>query len=141
MLLFILLFSISLYANEPPRVDKIILNVFKKAFPQASSVDWEKDGALWVACFKDQDKMNILYFNHEAEVVKSRRYYQEDGLPAFILARLLKRYEGKTIHGVTEITVGGRVTYSIIMQDAKKWYQIDANCDGVMQQVKSFRKA
>ena len=134
-----LVFSTLLLAANPT-VDKHILACFKRAFPQVENVKWSPEGNLWVAGFKVNGNFNILYYNNDGEVVLSRRYYGAEGLSLFIRARLYKRYTGKTVYGVTEITKGDKVTYSIVMEDKKKWYVIEANSDGVMQQVKKFNK-
>ena len=131
--------STCLQANTPP-VDKHILLCFKRAFPQVEKVEWSTEGNYWVAGFKVDGNLNILYYNDDGEVVLSRKYYGADDLPLFIRARLYKRYTGKTVYGVTEITRGNLVRYSIVMQDEKKWYVIEASSDGVMQQVNKFNK-
>ena len=138
-LMLAILFATCLQANTPP-VDKHILLCFKRAFPQVEQVNWAMEGNYWVAGFKVDGKLSILYYNEDGEVVLSRRYYGADDLPLFIRARLYKRYTGKTVYGVTEITKGNMVNYSIVMQDEKRWYVIEASSDGVMQQVKKFNK-
>ena len=134
-----ILFSTCLQANTPP-VDKHILLCFKRAFPQVEKVNWSAEGNYWVAGFKVDNNLNILYYNEDGEVVLSRKYYGAEDLPLFIRARLYKRYTGKTVYGVTEITKGNLVRYSIVMQDEKRWYVIEASSEGVMQQVKKFNK-
>ena len=134
-----LVFSSILFAANPT-VDKHVLACFKRAFPQVENVKWSPEGNLWVANFKVNGNLNILYYNDDGEVILSRRYYGAEDLSVFIRARLYKRYTGKTVYGVTEITRGDKVTYSIVMEDKKKWYVIEANSDGVMQQVKKFNK-
>ncbi len=137
--LLAILFSTCLQANTPP-VDKHVLLCFKRAFPQVTEVNWAMEGKYWVAGFKVDGKLSILYYNDDGEVVLSRKYYGADDLPLFVRARLYKRYTGKTVYGVTEITKGNMVSYSIVMQDEKRWYVIEARSDGVMQQVKKFNK-
>ena len=138
-LFFAILFFTCLQANTPP-VDKHILLCFKRAFPQVENVNWSNDGKYWVAGFKVDGNLNILYYNKDGEVVLSRKYYGADDLPLFIRARLYKRYTGKTVYGVSEITKGNMIKYSIVMQEEKKWYVIEASSDGVMQQVDKFNK-
>jgi hypothetical protein len=123
-----------------PTVDEYVLICFKRAFPQVENVNWGYDGKYWIAGFKVNEKQHILYYNKQGEVEISRRYYGAEELSPFMRARLHKRFAGKKIYGVTEVTTGGNITYSIVMEDAKKWYVIEANSKGVMQQVQKFNK-
>jgi hypothetical protein len=80
-------------------------------------------------------------YDLEGNVVKSIRYYYGETLPVYIQAKLSKKYEGKTVFGVTEITSENQVTYYIILQDDKNWINVQSDAFGNMFTEKKLKKA
>ena len=60
----------------------------------------------------------------DGNLLRTTRYYSQENLPINILTKLQKRYAGKSVYGVTELSTEDGVSYHITMQDEKNWYII-----------------
>lgn len=134
---FCLLLGLAGFATPNERV----LKTFKTSFPSADSVKWFDDGDGYQVHF-NQDKMKCkIWYDAQGEVTKCIRYYPGSQLPPLILSRIQNRYEGKTIFGVTEISSGTDLTYHIVLEDEKKWYELTSDSVGNLMMNKKMNKA
>ena len=60
----------------------------------------------------------------------SIRNYSEEMLPPFIANEIHKKFQGKKVWGVTEISSETGIQYKVFLQDDKKWYHVTANSNG-----------
>jgi hypothetical protein len=127
------------FAN--PTVDEKIEKNFKESFPKAEKVTWYENDSFYEVLFTNNQVTCRLWYDHEGNVTKTERYYKEEGLSPFLLARLNKKFEGKKVFGVTEVSTDAGVTYHIILEDAKKWYQVTADDNGNLHLEKKLIKA
>src|SRR6476469_3428599 len=97
----VVLFITSSFAADP---NQKVLNAFSKTFQQVKNVTWQDIDNRYEANFKDNNITFRIMYDQEGNVVKSIRYYFASTLPIFIQAKLSKKYENKTVYGVTEIT-------------------------------------
>ena len=58
------------------------------------------------------------------------RNYSEDILPPFIANKIHKKFPGKKVWGVTEMSSELGIQYKVFLQDDKKWYHVSANSSG-----------
>jgi hypothetical protein len=136
ILIFVLL-TLSCLATPNQKV----IESFKRLCPEAKNVQWSDQGDYYVVHFiKDQETVKIWY-NQEAEVVQTIRYYKKDLLPPFLKARVEKKFPGKNIFGITEIVSEGGVQYEIILEDEKKWYHLVSDGYGNMSVTKKLYKS
>ena len=140
MFLAVAVFASSLaFAN--PAVDEKIEKNFKSSFPKAEKVTWYEADSYYEVLFTNNQVTCRMWYDRDGNVTKTERYYKQEGLSPFVLARLNKKFEGKKVFGVTEVSTDAGVTYHIILEDDKKWYQVTADDNGNMHLEKKLLKA
>jgi hypothetical protein len=127
------------FAN--PSVDEKIEKNFKQSFPKAEKVTWYEGDSFYEVLFTNNLVTCRLWYDRDGNVTKTERYYKEDGLSPFMLARLSKRFEGKKVFGVTEVSSDNGINYTIILEDDKRWYQVSADASGNLRLDKKMLKA
>lgn len=125
-------------AAVPPDV---ILERFSRSFPNASEVKWYEEENGFRVYFKSEKTMVRIWYDREGEVIKSLRHYDKEGLPVFIAAKLEKKFPGRDIKSVTELTTAGGVKFQIILEDDKRYYVVEVDGNGSMWLDKKFIKA
>lgn len=140
MFLAIAVFASSLaFAN--PTVDEKTEKSFKQSFPNAEKVTWYEGESYYEVLFTNNQVACRMWYDLNGNVTKTERYYKEDGLSPFLLAKLNKKFEGKKVFGVTEVATDSGVTYNIILEDGKRWYQVTADSAGNLHLEKKLLKA
>ena len=66
----------------------------------------------------------------EGNIQFTIRNYSEDMLPPFIANKIHKKFPGKKVWGVTEVSSEDGTQYKVFMFDEKKWYHVSANSSG-----------
>jgi hypothetical protein len=132
------LFASSSFAADPTQK---VLDAFSKTFKQVKEVTWQDFDNKYEANFSQNNITFRVMYDQEGNVVKSIRYYYAQNLPIFIQARLTKKYDGKKVFGVTEVTTETDVTYHIILEDAKTWTHVQSDAFGNMFTEKKLKKA
>lgn len=135
-----ILASTALYAASPS-VDEKIEKSFKNAFPNAEKVTWYENETYYEVLFVNEMVKCRMWYNKEGSVVKTERYYKEEGLCPFILAKVKNKFNGKAVFGVTEINNEEGINYYIILEDEKKWYHITSDGSGNIYMRKKYNKA
>jgi hypothetical protein len=133
-----LLFASVSFAAAPTQK---VLDAFHKTFQQVKDVNWQDVDNRFEANFSQNDITFRVMYDQEGNVVKSIRYYFAQTLPIFIQAKLAKKYDGKKVFGVTEITTESDVLYYIILEDAKTWTHVQSDAFGNMFTEKKLKKA
>ena len=128
-------------SDHHPEVNRKILESFNKAFIYAQEVVWyEKDNFYHVNFW--QGGINIIVrYDGQGNLLWTIRYYFEKQLPPTILASIKKKYSGKYIFCVTEVSSDSYVCYFVTLQDDKNWYIIKSDVYGNLQQTEKFKKA
>jgi len=133
-----ILFTSVSFAAEPTQK---VLDAFKKTFEQAKDVTWQDVDNKYEANFSQNNITFRIMYDQEGNVVKSIRYYYGPTLPIFIQAKLAKKYDGKTVFGVTEISTDSELTYYIILEDKSTWTHVQSDAFGNMYTEKKLKKA
>lgn len=133
-----LTFTSFAYGSGP---NQKVLDAFNKTFQQVKEVSWQEVDNKYEANFTQNNIIFRVQYDEEGNVVKSIRYYYGETLPILIQAKLHKKYEDKTVYGVTEITSESEVTYYIILQDEKNWVHVRSDAYGNMSTEKKLKKA
>ncbi|HJS55240.1 MAG TPA: hypothetical protein VJ765_11880 [Chitinophagaceae bacterium] len=128
-------------AAEPPEVNEKVLKAFKETFTKATDVVWHEMPNSYEARFKQSEVTTKAIYDTNGNLISTTRYYFEENLPIHVLAKVKKKYTGKSVFGVTEITNDEEVTYHITLQDEKNWYVIKSDSRGYLELSKKFRKA
>jgi hypothetical protein len=140
--LAVMLTGLAATAATPPEVNEKVLKAFKSTFTDAEDVTWkELDNNNSQANFKLSEIQVRALYDNEGNLLETVRYYGERNLPPNILARLKKRYTGKVVFGVTEISSENEIAYHITIKDEKHWYTIKSDPYGNLQQTDKFKRA
>ncbi len=145
-LIFLLLaaisFSTATLASASPDASERILKLFRSEFPKIEKPVFYDYGDSYMVYFKENDSSSgRVYYNLDGEMIKTIKYYSADGLDPFIKAKVNRKYKGKKIFGVTEITTNTDHSYRIVLEDDKKWYTVDADDTGSMSLEQKLKKA
>lgn len=135
-----MLISITATAT-PPEISEKVLKAFKETFANAEEVTWKEMDNSCQANFKVSEVQVRAVYDNEGNLLETVRYYGEKNLPPNILARMKKKYAGKEIFGVTEISSDSEISYHVTLKDDKNWYTIKADPYGNTQQVDKFKRA
>ena len=127
-------------AANPPEVTEKVLKAFEQTFVKATDVVWSELGNTYEARFKQSEIISRASYDKEGNLLRTIRYYSEEGLPINILTKLKKKFAGKSIFGVTESATGDEVEYSIVLQDEKKWYIVKSDSWGSLEVVQKYNK-
>jgi hypothetical protein len=133
--------ALSATASNPPEVNEKVLKAFGETFMKATEVVWHEVQNLYEASFKQSEIISRAIYDQDGNLLRTTRYYSQENLPINILTKLQKRYAGKSVYGVTELSSGEEVSYHITMQDEKNWYIIKADNWGGIELEKKYRKA
>lgn len=118
-----------------------VLKAFNKTFASAVNVTWEEFDHNSEANFKlNNIKVKALY-DEEGNLVETIRYYTEEILPPNIVAKLKKRYNGKEIFSVTEISNDNELSFYISLKDQKNWFIVKSDPLGYLTQMDKFKDA
>jgi hypothetical protein len=133
--------ALSATASNPPEVNEKVLKAFGETFMKATDVVWHEVQNLYEASFKQSEIISRAIYDQDGNLLRTTRYYSQENLPINILTKLQKRYAGKSVYGVTELSSEDQVSYHITMQDEKNWYIIKADNWGGLELEKKYRKA
>ena len=133
--------AFSAKASNPPEVTEKVLKAFNETFMKATDVVWHEVKNFYEASFKQSEIISRAIYDQDGNLVRTTRYYSQENLPINILTKLQKRFAGKTVYGVTELSMEDQVSYHITMQDDKNWYIIKADNWGSLELEQKYKKA
>ncbi len=112
----ILIGTTSLFAQDVPenQVPSVILNTFKKEFPKASDIEWEREGELYnvdfeIGYFTDYE----AWFDASGKLIKYSEEISEKDLPQAVKDTVKKQFDGYRIDDVEKITENNIETYRV----------------------------
>ena len=115
-LIYLAVFLTSLSAaatTTPPEISEKVLKAFKETFTEATNVSWQEMDNSCQANFKVSEIQIRAVYDNDGNLLETVRYYGEKNLPANILAKLKKKFSGKEVFGVTEISAENSLNYYI----------------------------
>ena len=133
--------TLSVAASNPPEVSEKVLKAFNQTFMKATDVVWHELQNYYEASFKQSEIISRAIYDANGNLLRTTRYYSQENLPINILTKLQKRFAGKSVYGVTELSTEEQVSYHITMQDEKNWYIIKADNWGSLELEQKYRKA
>lgn len=133
--------TLSVAASSPPEVTEKVLKAFNEIFMKATDVVWHETQNYYEASFKQSEIISRAIYDADGNLLRTTRYYSEENLPINILTKIRKRYAGKSVFGVTELTTADEVSYHITLQDETTWYIIKADNLGNLELSKKYKKA
>ncbi len=138
--LAVLLTGLSAAAAPRTEVSEKVLKAFKETFTDAEDVVWNESPGSYQANFKMNQIQVRAKYDEQGNLLETIRYYGETNLPPNIIARLKKRYAGKEVFGVTEVSSDSDVSYHISLKDEKHWYTVKSDPYGNLQQLDKFKR-
>ena len=142
LIIFTCLFAaLSATASNPPEVSEKVLKAFNETFMKATEVVWYEVQNLYEASFKQSEVISRAIYDQDGNLLRTTRYYSQENLPINILTKLQKRFAGKSVYGITELSTDDEVSYHITMQDEKNWYIIKADNWGSLELQQKYKKA
>jgi len=140
--LAVLLTSIGATAATRPVISEKVLKAFNATFTAAENVSWEEfDNKNCQANFKMNEVIVKVLYDDNGELLQTMRYYTETTLPPNIIVKIKKKYPGKDIFSVTEISNENEINYHITLRDDKTWYIVKSDPLGNLEQTSKFRNA
>lgn len=126
--------SRTIVAMTGPGIPERIQKLFRKEFPTVENPVFVQTGTTYVVYFnKSNSWSERVFYNLDAEMVKTIKYYTENELDPMICERVNSKYKGKTIIRVTEVFSATAHFYRIILQGDKHWYIIKSDTNGSMK--------
>jgi len=132
--------ALSASASNPPEVSEKVLKAFNETFIKATDVVWHEMQNLYEARFKQSEIITRAIYDTDGNLLRTTRYYSQENLPINILAKIQKKYAGKSVYGVTELATEDEVSYHITLQDEKNWYIVKADNWGNVELSQKYRK-
>ncbi len=133
--------SAGVFAADDFTISEKMLQAFQQTFPDAKQVKWVEEPNGYQVSFRQSDILTKVEYDKEAHFVSSLRYYTEKNLPVTIICQLQKKYAGKQVWGVTELSTETSTEYYVKLVDDQNWYTIRSDADGNMQVVEKYRKS
>lgn len=141
IILAVFTLACSVYAiASDPGVDEKVLAAFNKTFQQAKDVTWTESGDNYQVKFTQNDIASRVYYDREGNILKTFRYYEEQGLPLLILSKIKSKFSDCKIHGVVEISSEIGTYYYITIHNSTHWMEIKSDSYGSMSREKKFKK-
>ncbi len=144
-LCLVALFSAGVYAT-PSRVPDSavkIQKIFHEDFPEVTFFKVYPFGDSYTVYYKEtkNESSGRVYYDAEGNIVQSFKYYSGDQLAPFIRAKISKKYNGKNITNVTEVTNDEEHYYEIVLQDSKQMIVINSDIQGHLHLINKYKKA
>lgn len=146
MKLFILTAALSLGLNAMaavtvnPSVNEKALKTFNTIFTNAQNVQWNTTADYNEASFLSGSISTRAVIDNNGALIRTIRYYKENHLPSNILYKIKKKYDGKEIYGVTEVTNEDGTNYHIVVRDARHIYKVTADNSGSVMQTAKYKR-
>ena len=128
-------------AFATPPVSEKVLKTFQDAFPAVQNAKWYEFENYYQVYFDTDDVKCRIKYDFDGKVIGTIRYYGEKMLCPFLKIKLARKFPGKKIFGVTEISSDNEITYDCILEDDKSWMRVLADATGGMTVSEKFKKA
>lgn len=137
----LMLTAIVSYAGAAPDPNEKVLKAFKETFNDPKEVSWNEYDTHYEVNFKLNEIKTRVRYDKDGNVTGTTRYYYEQNLPPHIIAKLKKKFPGKSVFGVTEVSSESDIEYVIVLEDEKTWTEVRSNSIGYIEVLKKFKKA
>ena len=107
-----------------------IETIFESTFPQATAVQWKKEGTLYYVYCKVNNLPVRISYTEQGQMETCLRYYGAEELPPYIRARLAKRFTGASITGVTEFYNAESLSFTINLKKGTQLILLETNALG-----------
>lgn len=129
----------SAFASEDPTIDPQVKESFKKEFPDAQHVQWNKDQEYLKATFTLADYRAEAWFDEDGELLGTVRdllYYQ---LPLAVMKAVENRFPAGNTSEIREINNVNGTEYRMTIIAKKGKYNVSVTPDGFVSILKKAR--
>ncbi len=126
----------SLFAQDiqEAQVPSVIVNNFKKEFPKAKDVEWEKKGDQYNVDFEIGWGTDYeAWFSESGKLIKYKQEISEADLPQPIKDAIQKEYAGYRIDDAKKIVKNGVDTYKVEIEKGQDERKLVFSKDGKLQ--------
>lgn len=123
----------TVFAQDIPQseVPSVVLNIFKKEFPKASDIEWEKKGEQYnvefeIEWYKDYE----AWFSADGKMVRYTEEISDSDLPKAVKDAIKKLYPDYRIDDVKKIVTGGLPTYKVEIEKGHEELDLIFSNDG-----------
>lgn len=134
-----LIATASVFAQDvqESEVPSVILNTFKKEFPKASDVEWERKGELYnvdfeIGFFSDYE----AWFDASGKMIKYSEEISESDLPQAIKEAIKNQFDGYRIDDVEKITENNTETFLVEIEKGNDEKHLAFSKDGKLVESK-----
>jgi hypothetical protein len=128
-------------ANNKTNVNEQVEAAFKKEFPGASLIEWNKPGEFYKAIFMLWGHRTEAYFTEDGQLQGSTRSLFYNQLPLAVMTSIDKRFEGAGILEINEINNTEGTRYMLLLELNNKKYRVKADASGSLVEIKKLKKA
>ena len=128
-------------ANDRTNVNEQVATAFKKEFPGASLIEWNKPGEFYKATFMLWNHRIEAYFTEDGQLQGSMRSLFYNQLPLAVITSIDKRFEGADILDVNEINSAEGTTYTLLLEVNNNKYSVKADASAGISEIKKLKKA
>jgi hypothetical protein len=130
--------SFTAMADDP---SEKVLDAFNKTFTNVKDVAWTENEQSYEVKFKQNEILSRITYDKEGNILKTLRYYYEQGLPLLVLSKVKRKFSDQKIFGVTEESSEEGTYYHIVLEDEKHWINITADGSGSIKVDNKYNKA
>lgn len=128
------------FAYATPTVNEKVLRSFTTIFPAVENTKWYEYPDHYEAYFDAGDVKCRVKFDTDGKILSTIRYYSEKQVSPFLKAKLMQKYPGKAIFGVTEVNNDNELTYNFVLEDSNCWTHVRSDAMGQMETTEKFKK-
>lgn len=113
-------------------VPSIIRNSFLGEYPQATDIEWEREGDLYKVDFELNKKIEQkIWYDPTGEIVKREEEMSATDLPTLIHSKIKTEFAGYHIDEVDKVTTKTEVYYQVELESFfKEDWEITINAQG-----------
>lgn len=127
------------FAGNDPSVNPTVKQSFKKEFPSAEYVKWDKDQDYFKATFVLNDYRTEAWFSDEGELLGTIRSLLYNELPLAVMRGIETKFPSADISDIREINNINGTTYKMIAATKKKKFGLSATPNGEVVKTGKIR--
>lgn len=144
-LCLVVFFSTGIFATPSLVSDSSlkIQKVFQHDFPEVTFFKVYPLGDNYMVYYKEtqNESSGRVYYDAEGNILQTFKYYSGQELAPFIRAKIVKKYSGKNISNVTEVTNNEEHYYQIILKDSTQMFIINYDTEGNLHLKDKYKRA
>ena len=110
----------------------VVMNSFKKAFPNAAAEEWEMKGDLYNAEFDVNRRDHEVWLNSKGSIIKHKQEIKSREIPAVVMKMLKQNFKGYWIDEVDKYEVAKQFFYKVELKTLTKESNVVLDNKGVI---------